>query len=152
MPAPNLHLVTLRRSDDGDCRRHMANVLIVDDNLDTMALCTELLESAGHCITKAFNGEEGLKSLSAGPRPDCVVLDVEMPVLSGPEMVCRMLLNDAGQEMIPIVLASGRANLSAVARRMGTPYFLGKGTCGYGEALLRLLDRALIERRTHAAA
>jgi CheY-like chemotaxis protein len=40
----------------------MANVLIVDDSSDTVALSAELLEAAGHCITTGFNGEEGLKS------------------------------------------------------------------------------------------
>jgi CheY-like chemotaxis protein len=130
----------------------MANVLIVDDNPDTVHLCTELLESAGHRVTTGLNGEEGLRALSAGPLPDCVLLDVEMPVLNGPEMVHRMRLHDAGEEKIPIVLASGRTDLSAVARRMGTPYFLAKGTYGYGDALLKLLDRALVERRAPAAA
>jgi CheY-like chemotaxis protein len=130
----------------------MANVLIVDDNPDNVELSAELLESAGHCITKRFNGEEGLKSLNAGPLPDCVLLDVDMPVLSGPEMAHRMLLHGAGQERIPILLVSGRDDLPAVAARMGTPYFLRKACPDYGEALLKVLDRALRERRAPAAA
>jgi CheY-like chemotaxis protein len=130
----------------------MANVLIVDDNSDNVELSAELLESAGHCITKRFNGEEGLKSLNAGPLPDCVLLDVDMPVLNGPEMARRMLLHDAGEERIPILLVSGRDDLPAVAERMGTPYFLRKACPDYGEALLKVLDRALRERRAPAAA
>ena len=89
----------------------MANVLIVDDSSDTVALSAELLEAAGHCITTGFNGEEGLKSLNAGPLPDCVLLDVDMPVLNGPEMAHRMPLHDAGEERIPILLVSGRNDL-----------------------------------------
>jgi CheY-like chemotaxis protein len=130
----------------------MANVLIVDDNSETVQLSSELLESAGHCVTKGFNGEEGLKSLNAGPLPDCVLLDVDMPVLSGPEMVHRMLLHDAGEERIPIVLVSGRTDLSEIAGRMGTPYSLRKACPDYGEALLKLVDQALRERRAPAAA
>ncbi len=130
----------------------MANVLIVDDNSDTVHLCSELLELAGYLVTRGFNGQEGLKALAVGPLPDCILLDVDMPVLSGPEMVHLMLLHGAGEEKIPVVLVSGRADLSAVARRVGTPYFLAKGTYGYGDALLKLLDRALIERRAPAAA
>jgi CheY-like chemotaxis protein len=130
----------------------MANVLIVDDNSDTVELCAELLESVGYGVAKECNGEDGLKALRARPLPDCVLLDVEMPVLSGPEMVHRMLLQKAGQERIPIVLVSGRSDLSAVARRVGTPYFLAKGTYGYGEALLKLLERALFEQHAPAAA
>ena len=124
----------------------MANVLIVDDNPDTVHLCTELLESAGHRVTTGLNGEEGLRALSAGPLPDCVLLDVEMPVLNGPEMVHLMRLHDDGEEKIPIVLVSARADLAEVARRIGTPYFLTKASTDYGNSLLGLLDRALRER------
>ena len=70
----------------GKFETQMANVLIVDDNSDTVELSTALLELAGHRITKGRNGEEGLKCLDAGPLPDCVLLDVDMPVLSGPGM------------------------------------------------------------------
>jgi CheY-like chemotaxis protein len=130
----------------------MANVLIVDDNSDTVELSTELLKSAGHRIQTGYNGEEGLKSLDAGPLPDCVVLDVDMPVVTGPEMARRMLLHDAGEERIPILLVSGRNDLPEVAARVGTPYFLRKASPDYGDALLKLLDRALQERRAPAAA
>jgi CheY-like chemotaxis protein len=130
----------------------MANVLIVDDNLDTVELSADLLESAGHRIQRGYNGEEGLKSLDARPLPDCVLLDVDMPVLTGPEMAHRMLLHDAGEEKIPILLVSGRNDLPEVAARMGTPYFLRKASPDYGDALLKLLDRALQERRAPAAA
>lgn len=130
----------------------MANVLIVDDDPDTVELSSTLLESVGHRITKGCNGEEGLKSLGAGRLPDCVLLDVDMPVLNGPEMVHRMRAHDAGQERIPIVLVSGSDDISAIAARIGTPYFLRKATREYGEALLRLLERALRERGAPAAA
>jgi CheY-like chemotaxis protein len=130
----------------------MANVLIVDDNLDTMELTSELLKAAGHRVKTGNNGEEGLKSLHAGPLPECVLLDVDMPVLSGPGMAHQMLLHDAGEEEIPILLVSGRCDLSKIAEHMGTPYFLAKATSGYGQALLTLLDRALSERRAPASA
>jgi hypothetical protein len=58
-----------------------------------------------------------------------------------------MLLHDAGEEKVPIVLVSARGDLAEVARRIGTPYFLAKASAGYGDNLLKLLDRALRERR-----
>jgi CheY-like chemotaxis protein len=81
----------------------MSNVLIVDDSPDAVVVTTELLESAGHRVQTGYNGEEGLKSLTAGPLPDCVLLDVDMPVLNGPGMAHQMLLHDAGEERIPRV-------------------------------------------------
>ena len=130
----------------------MAHVLIVDDDLDIAELSKELLESAGHKIRVGHNGEEGLLSLSRAPLPDCVLLDVDMPVVNGPEMAHEMLLHDAGQEKIPILLVSGRDDLSAVATRMGTPYFLKKASADYAAVLLKILDRALTERRAPASA
>jgi FixJ family two-component response regulator len=124
----------------------MANVLIVDDDVDTTDLSRELLESVGHRVRAAHSGEEGLAFLSAPPLPDCLLLDVEMPILSGPGMAHQMLLHDAGEENIPIVLVSGRSDLPLVAARMGTPYFLAKATPDYSEVLLKILDRALSER------
>ena len=131
---------------------NMASILIVDDESDIVELSTELLESAGHRVQTGRNGEEGLKALAAGPLPECVLLDVDMPVLNGPGMAHAMLRHDAGEECIPILLVSGRDDLAEVARCIGTPYFLTKGAPGYGKALLELLDRALRERRAPAAA
>ncbi len=130
----------------------MANVLIVDDDADTADVSRMLLESAGHHIRIAHTGEEGLASLGAAPLPDCLLLDVEMPVLSGPLMAHEMLLRDAGEEKIPILLVSGRADLPAVAALMGTPYFLKKASPHYGEVLLEILARALREKRAPASA
>jgi CheY-like chemotaxis protein len=130
----------------------MANILIVDDNADAVELSTVLLELAGHRITSRRNGAEGLKSLRVGPLPDCVLLDVDMPVLDGPEMAHCMMLHDRGEERIPIVLVSARADLSEIAERMGTPYSLAKAGQDYGDALVRLVERALRERRSPAAA
>jgi CheY-like chemotaxis protein len=130
----------------------VANVLIVDDDLDFADVSRELLESAGHSIRVAHTGEEGLASLASAALPDCLLLDVEMPVLSGPGVAHQMLLHDAGQERIPILLVSGREDLPAVAALMGTPYFLKKASADYGEALLAILARALRERRAPASA
>ena len=62
----------------------MADILIVDDDLDTAEAVTALLESRGHAVRTASTGEEGLRSLASAPLPNLVVLDVEMPVTSRP--------------------------------------------------------------------
>jgi FixJ family two-component response regulator len=130
----------------------MANVLIVDDDFDIVDASRELLESVGHCVRVGHSGAEGLASLSAAALPDCLLLDVDMPTMSGPGMAHQMLLRDSGEQKIPILLVSGRNDLPAVAARMGTPYFLAKGSVDYSNVLLKLLDRAIIERRAPACA
>jgi len=130
----------------------VADILIVDDDSDAAELCSELLQSAGHRTQMRFNGEEGLTAFYMSALPDCVVLDVEMPVLTGPEMAHEMLIHDAGEEKIPIALVSGRHDVSKMAACMGTPYFVRKATPEFAADLLHVVARALRERTMPASA
>ncbi len=122
----------------------MADLLLVDDDGDIVEALAELLRLEGHEVRTARNGAEGLQALHAAPLPDVVVLDVDMPVMGGPAMAHQMLLHDAGEEKIPVTLVSGRPDLPQIAARMGTPYFVPKGTDF--DKFLNVLDRALRER------
>jgi CheY-like chemotaxis protein len=123
----------------------MASVLVVDDDEDLVDVLAELIRFEGHRVCTARNGLEGLKRLTAGYRPDAIVLDIDMPMLTGPEMAMRMFLEDLGMEKIPIVLLSGTADLQASAATVRTPYFLAK-PCS-PEELIATLQRALTEGR-----
>jgi CheY-like chemotaxis protein len=121
----------------------MANLLLVEDDHDMADSCAELLRALGHVARVAHDGREGLAAVAEEP-PDLILCDVEMPELDGPDMAYSLFLTDAGRERIPIVLTSGVPDLGRVARRVGTPYFIGKPfTC---EQLVRALERALAER------
>jgi DNA-binding response OmpR family regulator len=121
----------------------MADLLIVDDDEDIAAALGDILECEGHRVRLAHDGIEGLRCLREG-RPDAILLDVEMPRLTGPQMAYEIFLRDAGDEFIPIVLLSGKLDLDCVATAVGTPYYLAKP---YPVSeLLALLDRALGER------
>ena len=122
----------------------MADILLVEDDPDISELVQLFLEAAGHRVRVARNGREGLERLEER-LPEVVVMDVEMPVLSGPQMVERMFVENMGRENIPVVVVSAAMGLRAVAERIGTPYFLSKPFSP--EALLGLLDQALGERR-----
>jgi DNA-binding NtrC family response regulator len=128
----------------------MAHLLLVDDDSDVVEAYAELLRSEGHVVHTAGTGEEGLKALRAATLPDVLVLDVDMPVLGGPGMAHKMLLHDAGEEDIPILLMSGRDDLPQIAERMGTPYYLKKPADI--EQFLDLLARALREREAPSTA
>jgi CheY-like chemotaxis protein len=75
----------------------MADPFIVDDDPDSLEALAEVIRIAGHEVRSAYNGEEGLRRL-AERQPDLILLDVQMPVLSGPEMAYRMLVHNVGQE------------------------------------------------------
>ena len=128
----------------------MANLLLVDDDGDLVELLADQLRREGHEVSTASNGEEGLEALKMPPLPDALILDVDMPILGGPGMAHQMMLHDAGQELIPIILVSGKSDLAVIAKKMGTSYFLRK-PCDL-TAFLGLLGRALHERTPPASA
>jgi len=72
-------------------------------------------------MVTAANGADGLLVLNSAALPDCIVLDVDMPKLTGPEMAREMVKHDHGQEYVPIVLVSGRADLRRLRRTSGRP-------------------------------
>jgi len=120
------------------------DLLGVDDDRDMAELAADALRSEGYAVRVASDGMHALRLLEDA-LPQLVLLDVEMPELSGPGLALRMLVHDCGAEEIPIVLASGIDGLGELAATVGTPYLLSKPyTC---KALLTLVDRALRERR-----
>lgn len=120
----------------------MADILVVDDDRDIGDSVADILRVSGHEVRVARNGREGLARI-AERKPDLVLLDVEMPLLSGPDMAYVLFLRNCGDERIPIVLASGVVGLERIAARIGTPYFLSKP---YDvNALLRLVEHARAE-------
>jgi len=128
----------------------VSRLLLVDDDNDLVEFFGDVLRAEKHVVQTASTGEEGLLALRSANLPDALVLDVDMPVMGGPEMAHKMLLHDAGEQNVPIILVSGNHELPAIAKRMGTPYFLAK-PCGI-DPFLALLDRALSERRAPLSA
>jgi len=129
----------------------MARIVVIDDNVPLVHATARALRAKGHEVRQAHSGQEGLNLLAQGAPPECVVLDVEMPLLSGPEVAYEMLRHDAGLERIPIVLVSAREDLPTLAARVGTPYFLSKVATNYMPALLAVVGRALEERKAPSA-
>ncbi|RUU88457.1 response regulator, partial [Mesorhizobium sp. M7A.T.Ca.TU.009.01.3.1] len=105
--------VTLPRAGQQNGQRIMpidvtgARVLIVDDNAVNRAILTEQMTSWTFDSCAAESGAEGLKVLIAaaayGVPVDCVVLDYQMPGMSGAEMA-RIVRSTAGLAGTPIIM------------------------------------------------
>jgi DNA-binding response OmpR family regulator len=80
-------------------------ILVVDDDLDLLELVSTTLESAGFTIDAVTSGLEALEITRGAERPDVVVLDVQLPGMSGYE-ICRELRDEFG-ESLPILFVSG---------------------------------------------
>lgn len=82
----------------------MTSILIVDDEADILLALEMILADEGFQVRTARNGKEALERL-AERRPDVILLDVMMPVMSGPDTI-RHMKADPEYRNIPIVLMS----------------------------------------------
>jgi diguanylate cyclase (GGDEF)-like protein len=83
----------------------MMKVLIIDDSADAVAICKARLASEGVDVCCASGGTAGLEAATR-ERPDLILLDVNMPDLSGFE-VCQRLKADPELCMIPVIFLTG---------------------------------------------
>lgn len=92
-------------------------MLAVDDDTDLLALLAKALSKDYHMLTAANPGDA--ISLAGGePRPDLVLLDIEMPDVSGFE-VCQALKSEPATADIPIVFLTGKAEPQAQVEAFG---------------------------------
>ncbi|MFL5813997.1 MAG: response regulator [Bdellovibrionia bacterium] len=82
----------------------MTSILIVDDEHDILLAAEILLSDEGFEVRTARNGREALERL-AEKHPDIVLMDVMMPILTGPETI-RQMKADPDYAKIPIILMS----------------------------------------------
>lgn len=118
-------------------------ILIVDDEFALAELLSEILNDRGYQTTIAINGELGLQALRERPA-DLVLLDVMMPVLSGPEMRQQML-GDPTLAPIPVVLMT--ALLEAVPRPQLDSYVAVLQKPFPPDKLFEAVERALVSQR-----
>jgi signal transduction histidine kinase len=80
-------------------------ILVAEDNPSNLSLVREVLESAGHRVRVAKDGQAALASVRA-ERPDLLLLDVHMPRKDGYE-VCTELKADGSYSELPVIFLSG---------------------------------------------
>jgi len=81
-------------------------IVVADDDPVLRALLQMKLESEGHRVTLASDGDEALQLATTDP-PELLVLDVVMPGIDGLE-VTRRLRERPETAALPIVLLTGR--------------------------------------------
>ena len=121
-------------------------VLIVDDEATLARNLAAYLERNGFDVRVAGSGEEGLQQF-AEFRPDVVLLDHNLPGLSGLEVLERL---QKGDTQVPVVLMTGFGGIEVAvqALKLGAADYLTKPV-SLGELKLlveRLLQRNRLER------
>ena len=96
------------------------SILVVDDSFIMRALIKEIVDSDPDLkvVAEAENGKLGL-ARARECKPDLILLDIEMPEMSGLEMLKRLLL--LGKWKVIIVSSVGQAGSAQAieARRLG---------------------------------
>ena len=67
----------------------MSTILIVEDNAKNLKLARDLLQAKGYDTLEATTGEQGV-ALALSHRPDLVLMDIQLPDISGIEAFERL--------------------------------------------------------------
>lgn len=84
-------------------------ILIADDESHIRHVVGQRLRTAGYNVVEAADGKEALE-LAIEQRPDLVISDLQMPVMSGLEL-CAKLNENAQTASIPAILLTARGYL-----------------------------------------
>lgn len=82
----------------------MARILIVDDSPTELYMLKTMLEKAGHEISAATSGEEGITKAKQD-KPDLILMDVVMPGMNGFQAT-RKITSDPETANIPVIIVS----------------------------------------------
>ena len=82
-------------------------VLVVDDEIHIVHVVAVKLRNNGFEVISAGNGEEGFK-LACEEKPDIIVTDYQMPIMSGMEFVEKLRATEATRD-IPVILLTARS-------------------------------------------
>jgi two-component system, cell cycle response regulator DivK len=86
---------------------HPKTILVVEDNELNMKLFHDLLEAHGYNILQTRDGMEALK-LARAHKPDLILMDIQLPEVSGLE-VTKWIKEDDALKAIPIIAVTAFA-------------------------------------------
>jgi two-component system, cell cycle response regulator len=120
-------------------------VLLVEDSAAIRALVRRMLVAGGHAVVEAAGGAAALM-VCREQQPDVVLLDVEMPEMSGWDVLAAMKA-DPDLRDVPVVFLTGRSDTTDMVDglRLGAHDYLRK-PCEPTELLARVQAAARVKR------
>jgi FixJ family two-component response regulator len=121
-----------------------ATVHVVDDDPSFRASTGRLLQACGYAVALYESGEALLAQLPKEAGSSCILLDIRIPALSGPELQAR--LNEMGSHL-PIVFLTGHGDISTTVQviKAGAEDLLTKPVAK--DKLLAAIERAIARGR-----
>ena len=107
-------IVKYLEANTGENRKK--TVLIVDDDITYMRMVYEWLKEDYH-VGMASNGVQAISYLARN-KADLILLDYEMPIANGPQ-VLEMLKNDSETGQIPVMFLTGHSDRESVMSVVG---------------------------------
>jgi two-component system cell cycle response regulator len=124
----------------------LANILLIDDQLDNLRVLSALLSQRGYQVRKARSGYMALETVKVN-LPDLILLDIKMPDMSGYQ-VCQHLKTALETREIPVIF------LSALESTFDKVKGFQVGGCDYitkpfemDEVLVRVENQLTIQRQ-----
>jgi len=101
-------------------------ILLLDDSEISLEMGAHILEARGYRVAKARNLLEFEEQFGRF-KPDIILTDIQMPDISGSELV-RILKQDYETERIPVILFSSKpaAELAVLAEQVGADGYVSK--------------------------
>jgi two-component system cell cycle response regulator DivK len=99
-------------------------VLILDDDIDILQICTIVLKKKGFDV-QTLNNSSQVVSQVRNYRPDVILMDNWIPGPGGIEAT-RLLKLDPDTQGIPVIFFSANSNVTQLAREARADYFLQK--------------------------
>lgn len=118
-------------------------ILVIDDSETTQELFSQMLAYAGYTVLRAYDGEIGLEQ-ALTEQPDLILLDLNLPRLSGLE-VLRALQEQGYKRPVILMTVYGSEEVIVEALRLGVRDYLPK-PCSR-EDLYEAVERALATDR-----
>ena len=103
----------------------MPKVLVIDDERNMRTLLDVLLREEGYDVLLADDGWKGLDCYRR-ERPNVILLDLNMPVLDGIEVLKRIRAADLEQQVI-VLTGDTNPNTERQVRALGANEFIVKG-------------------------
>jgi DNA-binding NarL/FixJ family response regulator len=102
-------------------------ILCIDDNRESAAMLAADLSERGFAVTIACNGHEGISALLDN-HPDLVICDINMPVMSGVEVLERLNALSPSYQDVPFIFLTSFVDrdIELQCRMMGADDFVSK--------------------------
>lgn len=115
----------------------MKTILVVDDARAVRVAIRGIVEPLGFVVAEAADGRQALEYIRAQGPPDCVLLDIDMPIMDG--LTCLKALRESGGAKRPlVVMCTTHNSLEKIQAALA---------CGANEYIMKPFDADIVKAK-----